>query len=150
MVSGKYRVVNSIQFNGLTGADIDINNAWTISKGDSIVVAVMDSGIDTLHPEFSGRLLAGFDAFATDSINTHGYPFLDYEQNAHGTACAGIIAAEQDNNIGISGIAPHAKLVPVRIFFYINLNNQFDTFYKYECLVDGHSVFMEHYGCRRN
>ena len=88
----------------------------------------MDSGIDTLHPEFSGRLLAGFDAFATDSINTHGYPFLDYEQNAHGTACAGIIAAEQDNNIGISGIAPHAKLVPVRIFFYINLNNQFDTY----------------------
>ena len=128
---------SSIQFNGLTGADIDINNAWTISKGDSIVVAVMDSGIDTLHPEFSGRLLAGFDAFATDSINTHGYPFLDYEQNAHGTACAGIIAAEQDNNIGISGIAPHAKLVPVRIFFYINLNNQIVPFTNMNALLTG-------------
>ena len=128
---------SSIQYSGSAGADIDINNAWSISKGDSIVVAVMDSGIDTLHPEFAGRLLAGFDAFATDSINTHGYPFLDYEQNAHGTACAGIIGAEQDNNIGISGVAPLVQLVPVRIFFYINLNGQIVPFTNMNALLTG-------------
>ena len=128
---------SSIQYSGSAGADIDINNAWSISKGDSIVVAVMDSGIDTLHPEFAGRLLAGFDAFATDSINTHGYPFLDYEQNAHGTACAGIIGAEQDNNIGISGVAPLVQLVPVRIFFYINLNGQITPFTNMNALLTG-------------
>jgi len=128
---------SSIQYSGLAGADIDINNAWSMSKGDSIVVAVMDSGIDTLHPEFAGRLLAGFDAFATDSINTHGYPFLDYEQNAHGTACAGIIGAEQDNNIGISGVAPLVQLVPVRIFFYINLNGQIVPFTNMNALLTG-------------
>lgn len=128
---------SSIQYNGLAGADIDIINAWSISKGDSIVVAVMDSGIDTLHPEFAGRLLSGFDAFATDSINTHGYPFLDYEQNAHGTACAGIIGAEQDNNMGISGVAPLVQLVPVRIFFYINLNNQIVPFTNMNALLTG-------------
>lgn len=126
-----------IQYNGLEGADIDVNNAWQITKGDSITVAVMDSGIDTLHPDFTGRLLAGFDAFATDSINTHGYPFLDYEQNAHGTACAGIIGAEQDNNIGISGVAPLVQLVPVRIFFYINLNNQIVPFTNMNALLTG-------------
>ena len=128
---------SSIQYSGLAGADIDISNAWSISKGDSIVVAVMDSGIDTLHPEFTGRLLAGFDAFSTDSINTHGYPFLDYEQNAHGTACAGIIGAEQDNNTGISGVAPLVKLVPVRIFFYINLNSQIVPFTNMNALLTG-------------
>tara|TARA_B100001057_G_scaffold492426_1_gene584793 strand:- start:2857 stop:4608 length:1752 start_codon:yes stop_codon:yes gene_type:complete len=126
-----------IQYNGTPGADVQINDAWNISKGTDIVVAVLDSGIDTLHPEFTGRLLPGFDAFATDSINTNGYPFLNFNENAHGTACAGIIGAAQDNEIGISGIAPESKLVPVRIFFYIELNNQVVPFTNMNALLTG-------------
>ncbi len=126
-----------MQYNGLPGADIDINNAWTISKGDSIVVSIMDSGVDTLHPEFNGRLLPGFDAFATDSINTNGHPFLNYSQNAHGTACAGIVGAEQDNSIGISGVAPNVLLVPVRIFFYITLGSDIVPFTNMNALITG-------------
>ena len=126
-----------IQYNGIPGADVQINDAWNISKGTDIIVAVLDSGIDTLHPEFTGRLLPGFDAFATDSINTNGYPFLNFNQNAHGTACAGIIGAAQDNEIGISGVAPEAILVPVRIFFYIELNNQVVPFTNMNALLTG-------------
>lgn len=126
-----------IQYNGTPGADVQINDAWSISKGTDIIVAVLDSGIDTLHPEFTGRLLPGFDAFATDSINTNGYPFLNFNQNAHGTACAGIIGAAQDNEIGISGVAPEAILVPVRIFFYIELNNQVVPFTNMNALLTG-------------
>ena len=126
-----------IQYNGTPGADVQINDAWNISKGTDIIVAVLDSGIDTLHPEFTGRLLPGFDAFATDSINTNGYPFLNFNQNAHGTACAGIIGAAQDNEIGISGVAPEAILVPVRIFFYIELNNQVIPFTNMNALLTG-------------
>ena len=126
-----------IQYNGTPGADVQINDAWNISKGTDIIVAVLDSGIDTLHPEFTGRLLPGFDAFATDSINTNGYPFLNFNQNAHGTACAGIIGAAQDNEIGISGVAPEAILVPVRIFFYIELNNQVVPFTNMNALLTG-------------
>lgn len=126
-----------IQYNGTPGADVQINDAWNISKGTDIIVAVLDSGIDTLHPEFTGRLLTGFDAFATDSINTNGYPFLNFNQNAHGTACAGIIGAAQDNEIGISGVAPEAILVPVRIFFYIELNNQVVPFTNMNALLTG-------------
>ena len=126
-----------IQYNGTPGADVQINDAWNISKGTDIIVAVLDSGIDTLHPEFTGRLLPGFDAFATDSINTNGYPFLNLNENAHGTACAGIIGAAQDNEIGISGIAPESKLVPVRIFFYIELNNQVVPFTNMNALLTG-------------
>ena len=135
-----------IQYNGLPGADININNAWSISKGDSIVVAIMDSGVDTLHPEFNGRLLPGFDAFATDSINTNGYPFLDYSQNAHGTACAGIVGAAQDNTIGISGIAPNVKLVPVRIFFYIALGTDIVPFTNMNALITGSAYSWNNMG----
>lgn len=112
------------QFNGTVGADVDAISAWTYSLGDSVTVAVMDSGIDTLHPEFSGRLLPGLDAFATATTDTKGYPALDFPENAHGTACAGIIGAEQDNQVGGSGIAPHVKLVPVRMFTYITFQGQ--------------------------
>ena len=126
-----------LQFNGIPGADIQVNDAWNISKGTDIIVAILDSGIDTLHSEFTGRLLPGFDAFATDSINTNGYPFLNFNQNAHGTACAGIVGAAQDNEIGISGVAPEATLVPVRIFFYIELNNQVVPFTNMNALLTG-------------
>jgi len=126
-----------LQFNGTAGADIQVNDAWNISKGTDIIVAILDSGIDTLHSEFTGRLLPGFDAFATDSINTNGYPFLNFDQNAHGTACAGIVGAAQDNEIGISGVAPEAILVPVRIFFYIELNNQIVPFTNMNALLTG-------------
>ena len=126
-----------LQFNGTPGADIQVNDAWNISKGTDIIVAILDSGIDTLHSEFTGRLLPGFDAFATDSINTNGYPFLNFDQNAHGTACAGIVGAAQDNEIGISGVAPEAILVPVRIFFYLELNNQIVPFTNMNALLTG-------------
>ena len=126
-----------IQYNGIPGADVNGDEAWEISKGTDVIVAVLDSGIDTLHPEFSSRLLPGFDAFATDSINTFGYPFLNFDENAHGTACAGIIGAAKDNEIGIGGIAPECKLVPVRIFFYIELNNQIVPFTNMNALLTG-------------
>ncbi len=128
---------SSIQYSGVSGADIDANNAWNSALGDSIVVSIMDSGVDTLHEEFTGRLLPGLDAFATDSINTHGYPFLDFDENAHGTACAGIIGAEQNNDLGVSGVAPNSVLVPVRIFFYIDLNNQITPFTNMNALLTG-------------
>jgi len=126
----------ALQFNGTNDADIDIEQAWDLALGDDIIVSVMDSGIDTLHEEFQGRLLPGLDAFATDSINTNGFPFTNYDENAHGTACAGIIGATKDNNIGISGIAPNVKLVPTRMFFYISFNNQILPFTNMSALIN--------------
>jgi hypothetical protein len=126
-----------VQFNGTVGADVDAPSAWNFNMGDSVIVAVMDSGIDTLHPEFTGRLLPGFDAFATATSDTKGYPALDFPENAHGTACAGIIGAEQDNQLGGSGIAPHVKLVPVRMFTYITFQGQTVPFTNMTTLLAG-------------
>jgi hypothetical protein len=134
---------SSIQFNGTLDADVDANQAWNISTGSSVVVAVMDSGIDTLHSEFTGRLLPGFDAFATPTSDTKGYPALDFPENAHGTACAGIIGAEQDNIQGVSGIAPSAQLVPVRMFTYISFQGQIVPFTNMVALLAGISYSVD-------
>ncbi len=100
--------------NGVAGADVDAVRAWALTRGSAeIKIAVLDSGIDLDHPDLQANLLAGYDAVARDSIpnddDVHG-------MGGHGTAVAGIIAAVADNGIGISGLAPHCRLIPIRVF----------------------------------
>ncbi|PCJ89503.1 MAG: hypothetical protein COA57_01875 [Flavobacteriales bacterium] len=108
----------SIQDNGTPDADMDVDSAWTITTGSPFIkVAVLDSGVDTLHEDLVDNLLPGFDAFDT----TKGYPYLTFQEDGHGTCCAGIIAAAGNNNIGSVGVAYNCKIIPVRIFFYIDI-----------------------------
>jgi len=110
---------SALQYNGTPEADMSVDSAWLISTGDpSIKIAVLDSGVDTLHEDLSGVLLPGFDGFADSMSDTHGYPTPTYSNDGHGTACAGIIGAQGDNGIGIAGISYGSKIVPVRIFYY--------------------------------
>lgn len=85
---------------------------WPTQKGSAeVVVAVIDSGIDGTHPEFEGRLLPGYDFSEKTPV-----PGGDRDGYGHGTHVAGIIGARQDNGLGVTGIAPGCKLLPVRIF----------------------------------
>lgn len=108
-----------LNYNGTLGADMEVIPAWDYAKGLGVKVAILDSGIDTLHPDLMPNLLPGFDAYADSLSNTHGYPTPNFSSDGHGTACAGIVAGVQDNAIGTTGIAPEAKLIPVRIFYYM-------------------------------
>ncbi len=85
--------------------------AWPIEPGDAgVMVAIIDSGIDIYHDEFTGRIsvlsyntvtdLAGLEAVADDS--------------GHGTMVAGIIGAIKDNSKGIAGIAQNVKLMVIK------------------------------------
>ncbi len=114
---------SNFQFNGEVGADMDVDSAWTITRGDSsIVVAILDSGVDTLHEDLLANLfLPGFDGFGE---GTKGYPTPNFDSDGHGTACAGIVAAVADNNIGLAGVAPNCKILPVRIFYYADTLGQ--------------------------
>jgi len=108
----------SPQGNGTVGADMDMEQAWTISTGSAdIKIAILDSGVDTLHPEFAGKLLPGFDAMGD---STKGYPTPNFDSDGHGTACAGIAAAIAHNDMGIAGVCPDCKIIPVRVFQYQN------------------------------
>ena len=76
------------------------------STGEGITIAVIDSGVDLDHPEFSGRIVPGYDF-------VDGDPYAD-DENGHGTHVAGTIAAANDGN-GITGIAHEAKIMPLRV-----------------------------------
>ncbi|WP_256795733.1 S8 family serine peptidase [Terrabacter sp. Ter38] len=86
--------------------------AWDRSKGSSsMVVAVVDSGVNGLHPDLAGRVLAGYDATTNSSIPA-GAPSDDF---GHGSMVAGLIGAATNNGLGIAGVAWNARILPVRV-----------------------------------
>ena len=105
-----------VQGNGTAGADMDVEAAWEITTGSSdVTIVIVDSGVDTLHPELEGKLLPGYDAMED---GTNGYPTPNYSSDGHGTSCAGIAAANTDNDLGVAGVCPECKVIPIRVFNY--------------------------------
>lgn len=101
---------NTGQNGGVLQADIKACEAWEITKGSSnIKIAVIDEGVDLSHVDLVSNILSGYDA---TGLGSNG---ASLGNDAHGTACAGIIAASDNNGNGISGIAPNCKILPVRI-----------------------------------
>lgn len=110
---------SALQYNGTAGADMNVDSAWMITTGIGTVnIAILDSGVDTLHEDLVDNMLPGFDGFADSTQDTHGYPTPNFSMDGHGTSCAGIAAAAGDNNLGIAGVAYGSKIIPVRIFYY--------------------------------
>lgn len=96
-------------------ADIDAPEGWSISTGSpDIVIAVLDSGVDLGHDDLKNKFVLGYDAFVVPPNNDPS-PGADPE-NAHGTACAGLAAAQTNNEIGISGVGWNCMLMPIRVF----------------------------------
>ncbi len=110
---------SGIQGSGVVDADMDVDEAWDITTGSSsIKISIVDSGVDTLQPDLIQNILPGHDAVGD---STDGFPTPLYKEDGHGTCCAGIAAAVKDNNIGIAGVAPSCKILPVRAFYYLLL-----------------------------
>jgi len=106
---------NDPKFNELWGLEnpsyyrIDINacNAWTITRGERIKVAVLDDGIYTLHDDLEANIHPmSFDALTGTSPSV-------FRGNSHGTHVAGIIAAVKDNNLQVVGVSPESKIMGV-------------------------------------
>ena len=94
---------------GLKGSyGIDVEDAWEVTTGThDIRVGVIDTGIETDHPDLVGNLVTGksFVSGVTSTTDTEG----------HGTHVAGIIGAVGDNNMGVAGVCKEVSLVPLRI-----------------------------------
>jgi subtilisin family serine protease len=81
--------------------------AWTVSRGAGVTIAVIDSGVQLDHPDLRDKMLPGYDFYDDDDDPS--------DENGHGTHVAGIAAATTDNGIGMAGVAPDAKILPIRV-----------------------------------
>ncbi|MEO6693976.1 MAG: S8 family serine peptidase [Ignavibacteria bacterium] len=98
--------------NGIPDADMNVSNAWDFTTGSPLVkIGIIDSGIDSLHPDLqqAGHLLSGYDAF--QDINSSAI-----DVSNHGTSTAGLIGAVMNNSIGTAGVAPSCPLMSINIF----------------------------------
>ncbi len=86
---------------------LNIDKALKLAGKSSVTVAVIDTGMDTKHPELKGRLLPAYNA-----INPAGAPIKD----VHGTHVAGIIGANANNGVGAHGVNPNVNILPIDVF----------------------------------
>ncbi|HEY3281201.1 MAG TPA: S8 family serine peptidase [Armatimonadota bacterium] len=84
-------------------------NAWDITTGGTgVTIAIVDTGIDSTHPDLSGKVLSGYNA----TTGTTGIPT---DTDGHGTHVSGIAAATGDNGTGIAGVSWGARILPVKV-----------------------------------
>jgi hypothetical protein len=85
---------------------MDVAGAHRWSRGDGVKVAIIDTGVDTQHPDLRGRIAAADNFVDSDAEQ--------FRNDRHGTEMAGVIAAVANNGEGIVGIAPEARLLVLK------------------------------------
>ena len=121
---------------------VNLRDTWKTTRGNGVKIAVIDTGIDTDHPEFEGKISEkSYDASNDKVVKDYGMEVIEDEQG-HGTAVAGVISASMNNSKGITGIAPEAELVVIKCdcdasgTFLRSSDLVFGLAYAIECDVD--------------
>jgi thermitase len=124
--SDSWHLNNTGQYNGQTrghsvsdvfnaipaDADIDAPEAWDIITGDpSVIIAIIDEGVDLNHEDLQANLVPGYDA---TGLGSAGGPSGD---DTHGTATASLAAAVGNNNEGVTGVCMDCSIMPIRIAY---------------------------------
>ena len=116
-------------FTGISDVDMNVPEAWAVTQGSaSLVVAVLDNGVDLSHPDLAGRAWTNPGEIPGNGIDDDGNLLVDdvngwdfcQDDNTvfepgqtHGTHVAGSIAAS-GNGVGIAGVAPKVKIMAIR------------------------------------
>ncbi|RKN42741.1 type VII secretion-associated serine protease mycosin [Micromonospora endolithica] len=96
--------------------ELRAETAWRTSTGAGVIVAVIDSGVDGSHPDLAGQVLPGLDLVSPEGTT-------DVDPVGHGTTVAGLIAGRNDDKRGVVGLAPDARILPVRV---LDAANRYD------------------------
>lgn len=95
--------------------ELKATEAWRYAKGEGVIVAVLDSGVDATHADLAGQVLPGKD-FVDDGDGR-------VDPVGHGTTVAALIAGRDDDHKGVVGLAPRARILPVRV---LDEDNRYD------------------------
>jgi thermitase len=80
--------------------------AWGVTQGDpSVVIAIVDTGVDDTHPDLASKIVGEYSYVGRSAKDGFG----------HGTHCAGIAAADTNNNVGIAGMCPNCSILSVKV-----------------------------------
>lgn len=94
-------------------AAIDLNQTWDVTTGSSsVVVGILDSGIDYMHPDLQGKVSSTYSRDFTSGVEEYVLAPDDY---GHGTHVAGIVGAAIDNT-GIAGVCGNVTLASLKVF----------------------------------
>lgn len=92
---------------------MNLAGAWARGgRGQGVTIAVLDTGIDLEHPDLAANLVPGVDLREGEEGDCAAGP---RDAHGHGTHVAGLSAAVAGNGIGVAGVAPRAKIMPVRV-----------------------------------
>lgn len=109
----QWHLRNTGQSPGVAGVDVNVTSVWDSYLGTGIRMGIVDDGLEVAHPDISPN---------ADTANDHDWndatpedPTGNPSSDTHGTACAGVAGARGNNGSGVSGAAPQATLVGLRL-----------------------------------
>jgi len=98
---------------------VHAEQAWATSTGAGAVIAVVDTGVDLSHADLQGQLVSGATFIGCNPScgngDWKGPDGVAQPSDTHGTHVSGIAAAATNNGVGIAGVAPGAKIMPVKV-----------------------------------
>jgi serine protease len=127
--SALYNLHNTGQTGGTADADIDAPEAWELSTGShDVVVGVLDTGIDSLHPDLAANLWRNPGEIPDNNVDDDGNGVIDdfhglhvidmagepFDDDGHGTHCAGVIGAAGDNGVGVAGVNWNVSIMALK------------------------------------
>lgn len=129
LFTSQWSLQNVGQYSGTVGNDIGATRAWDVTTGSrSVVVGVVDSGIDITHPDLAANIWTNPGEISGNGIDDdnngyvddiHGWNFVDNTNDVsdvygHGTHVAGIIGATGNNGTGVTGVAWQVSLMALK------------------------------------
>jgi subtilisin-like proprotein convertase family protein len=108
----QWHLNNTGQGGGTAGIDVNVTNVWDTYRGSNLWIGIVDDGLQTTHTD----LYPNVNTVVDYDWNGADYdPSPDVSADYHGSSCAGVAAARGHNGRGVSGAAPNATLVGLRL-----------------------------------